>query len=87
MKLTDIPKKVIKEANKKLEQIKKLDVPVTVKKAMIIDMIAKPLIPLVRKKYNEKMAKNLKGSGLKLAGQRLSGSGVSDAAILKKLKL
>ncbi len=61
-----------------------------IKKQLVVKQIAKPLIPLVKKKYSEKLGKRLKGSGLKLAGQRgkglkLAGGAISDADILKKM--
>lgn len=90
VKSTDLPKSIVKVADKKLQAIKKLDAPVKVKKEMVVKQIVKPLIPLVKKKYAEKLGKRLKGSGLKLAGQRgkglkLAGGAISDADILKKM--
>lgn len=90
VKSTDLPKSIVKVADKKLQAIKKLDAPLKVKKELVVKQIAKPLIPLVKKKYVEKLGKRLKGSGLKLAGQRgkglkLAGGAISDADIIKKI--
>lgn len=90
----DLPKNIIKAADKKLKIIKNLKVPVKEKKEMVIKQVAKPLIPLVKKKYVEKLAKNLKGNGLKLAGQgkgkglNLAGQGniLTDKKILDGMK-
>ena len=92
----DLPKNIIKVADKKLKAIKNLKVPVKEKKEMVIKQVAKPLIPLVKKKYVEKLAKNLKGNGLKLAGQghkmgkglNLAGQGeiLTDKKILDGMK-
>lgn len=91
----DLPKNIIKAADKKLKIIKNLkEVPVKEKKEMVIKQVAKPLIPLVKKKYVEKLAKNLKGNGLKLAGQgkgkglNLAGQGniLTDKKILDGMK-
>ena len=67
--IADLPKNIVKTADKKLKTIKNLKIPIKEKKEMVIKQVAKPLIPLVKKKYVEKLAKNLKGKGLKLAGQ------------------
>ena len=86
----DLPKNIVKAADKKLKTIKNLKIPVKEKKEMVIKQVAKPLIPIVKKKYVEKLAKNLKGDGLKLAGQglNLAGQGkiLTDKKILDGMK-
>jgi len=86
----DLPKNIVKAADKKLKTIKNLKIPIKEKKEMVIKQVAKPLIPIVKKKYVEKLAKNLKGDGLKLAGQglNLAGQGkiLTDKKILDGMK-
>jgi hypothetical protein len=90
----DLPKNIIKVADKKLKTINNMKIPVKEKKELVVKQVAKPLIPLVKKKYVEKLTKNLKGKGLKLAGQgkgkglNLAGQGsiLTDKKILDTLK-
>ena len=83
--IADLPKNIVKTADKKLKTIKNLKIPIKEKKEMVIKQVAKPLIPLVKKKYVEKLAKNLKGKGLKLAGQGLNLAGQGKILTDKKI--
>ena len=87
VKKSDLPKMVVKEAMKAMEKIRQNAESDGDAKKQILAKIAKPLIPLIRKKLNEKIDKKMKGKGLKLGGQGLSLAGGSkmDSKILKEM--
>ena len=79
IKKTDISPQVFDKAKETFNDIISSAKDKKTAKKLILDKVAKPLIPLLRQKAQEKIMKKLKGSGLKLGGSglKLGGQGLS----------